>query len=123
MLTFVEPEIRNAPLPFFLKPITRAIAGRVDTMYLNKNFAAHLDFLEQQLNIAGGDFFCGSQLTGADIMMIFPLEAGQERAGITEAEYPLLYQYIRRIHEREAYKRAIKKVEDATGEKFNMVFK
>jgi glutathione S-transferase len=120
MLSNPSVEIRNAPIPFFLKWITRLIAGRVDSMYLIKNFELHMNFLEDQLKTSGGEFFCGSQLTGADVMMIFPLEAGEKRAGITEAKYPLIYKYIRRIHEREAYQRAIKKIEDATGEKFTM---
>jgi glutathione S-transferase len=120
IVALLVEQIRNAPVPFFLKPITRGIAGKIDSGYLNKNFTSHMDFLEDQLKTSGGDFFCGSQLTGADVMMVFPLEAGEKRVGITEAKYPLLHKYIRRIHEREAYKKAIKKVEDATGEKFNM---
>ena len=107
-------------MPFFIKPITKQIAGRVDAMYLNKNFAMHLEFLEDQLKTSGGDWFCGTQMTGADILMAFPLEAGEKRAGITEAKYPHLWKYTRRVHEREAFKRAVQKVEEATGDKFSM---
>lgn len=116
-------EIRNASVPFFIKPITRSIADRVDNAYLNKNIKATFDFLEEQLATSpqNGDFFCGPYLTGADIMMIFPLEAGQKRAGVTPSKYPKLSAYIDRIHERDAYQRAIKKIEDSTGEKFEAV--
>ena len=107
-------------MPFFIKPITRSIADRVDNAYLNKNIKATFDFLEEQLATSpqNGDFFCGPNLTGADIMMIFPLEAGQKRAGVAPSQYPKISAYIDRIHERDAYQRAIKKIEEATGEKF-----
>lgn len=115
-------EIKKASVPFFIKPITRGIADRVDNAFLNENFKTQFDFLEQQLATSPqkGDFFCGPNLTGADIMMIFPLEAGSRRAGITPQKYPKLAAFVERIHAREAYQRAVKKVEEATGEKFDM---
>jgi len=113
-------DIRNASVPFFIRPITRSIADRVDNGFLNKNIKTTFDFLEEQLATSpqNGDFFCGPNLTGADIMMIFPLEAGQKRAGISAEKYPKLSAYIDRIHARDAYQRGIMKIEEATGEKF-----
>jgi glutathione S-transferase len=67
-----------------------------------------------------GQFLCGPKISGADIIMIFPLEAANGRAGLTKDTHPKLVEYIERLHEREAYKKAIKKVEDTTGEKFDM---
>jgi glutathione S-transferase len=108
-------------VPFFIKPITRGVADRVDNSFLNRNFAIHTAFLEEQLATSpgGGDWFCGQNLTGADIMMIFPLEAGQGRAGIKPEKFPKLSAWIKRVHDRPAYQSAIKKIEDATGEKFS----
>lgn len=110
-------------MPFFIKPITRGIADRVDKAFLNRNFKTQFDFLEQQLASSpqNGDFFCGPNLTGADIMMSFPLEAGSKRAGITPEKYPKLAAFVERIHARDAYQRATKKIEEVTGEKFDMV--
>jgi glutathione S-transferase len=109
-------------VPFFIKPITRGIVDRIENSFLNKNIKTTFDFLEEQLATSpqSGDFFCGPNLTGADIMMIFPVEAAQERAGITREKYPKLSAYIDHIHERDAYQRAIKKIEEMTGEKFNV---
>jgi glutathione S-transferase len=53
-------------------------------------------------------------------MMVFPLEAGGSRSGMTKEKYPKLIEYLEMLHEREAYKRAIKKVEDTTGEPFKV---
>ena len=54
-------------------------------------------------------------LSAADFMMAFPLEAAQQIAGVTEAKYPLLTDYLRRVQEREAYKRAIERIIKETG--------
>ena len=107
-------------MPFFIKPITRGIADRVDNMFLNKNMKAHFEFLEQQLATSpqNGDYFAGPNLTGADIMMIFPLEGAAERGPL--ASYPKLAAYVKRIRSRDAYVRTMKKMEEMTGERFSL---
>lgn len=107
-----ELEIRNSPVWFFIKPITTGIASSVEAAFLARNFKTHYDFLEGQLTTApdGGNFLCGKDLTAADIMMSFPLEAGQSRSGFTKDQYPKIWDYVDRLHEREAYKRAVAKI-------------
>lgn len=107
-------------MPFFIKPITRTIGTRVEDAFLNRNYKTHFDFLESQLASSGGDFFCGKAVSGADVMLIFPLEAAMGRAGLNKENHPKIAAWIDRIHERDAYKAAIKKAEEVTGEKFNM---
>jgi glutathione S-transferase len=41
--------------------------------------------------------------------MSFPLEAASSRAGLTEATRPHLHAWLKRIHERPAYQRALAK--------------
>jgi glutathione S-transferase len=115
-------EIKGPAVPFFIRPISKAIAGKVEEAFLAPNLKTHFEFLEGQMASSpeNGQFLCGRNLTGADIIMIFPLEAAHGRAGLTAEKYPKLSAYIGRLHEREAYKRAIKKVEETTGEKFDM---
>lgn len=115
--------IKNGPVPFFLKPVVNAIVGRTESFYLHPNFDTHLSFLESQISTApdNGEYLCGKKLTGADILMIYPLEAAQARAGLTKEKYPNLSAYIERIHERPAYQQAVQKVVDATGEPYSMV--
>lgn len=109
--------IQNAKVPFFIKPITSGIANKVTSSFLTPNFRTHYKFLESQLETApdGGEFLCGKVLTAADIMMSFPLEAGQSRSGMTQQEFPLLWAYVDRLHEREAYKRSVAKIEAVEG--------
>jgi glutathione S-transferase len=110
-------------VPFFIKPITRSIAARVDASYLTENIKTQFGFVEEQLTTSpqNGEFFAGPTFTGADAMMYFPLEASVTRVGITEEKYPKIHAYIKRIQARPAYDRAIKKIEEVTGEKFKAV--
>jgi glutathione S-transferase len=55
--------------------------------------------------IKGRDYFAGNDLTGADIMLLFVLEA----AGARLEPYPLLMAYRKRMQARPAYLRAIEK--------------
>jgi glutathione S-transferase len=51
------------------------------------------------------DFFVGNTLTGADIMLVFVVEAAGDRL----APYPGLVKYRDRMQSRPAYKRALDK--------------
>ncbi|ORY16477.1 glutathione transferase [Clohesyomyces aquaticus] len=119
ILTLVINNIRNAPVPFFLKPITRGIASKIDESFINKEIDTHMTFLEEYLAKSpnDGEFWVGSSLTGADIMMLFCLEGATQRAKLEE-KYPKLYAYVRRMQTREAYKRAADKATEANGEKY-----
>lgn len=111
-------DIAKAPVPFFIKPITKRVAGGVNDQFLTKSFETHFGFLEEQLKTApdNGEFFCGKELSGVDIMLIYPIEAALERGIAQPAKYPTLKKWVDKIVEREAYKRAIQKIIDATGE-------
>lgn len=106
-------EIRNAPVPFFIKPITRGIASRVDSMYLTQNLNTHFSFLEEQLKTSpnSGKYLCGSDLTAADILMSFPLEAASQ-GKIDAKAYPKLMEYIDMISKNEVNVRSVKKAEE-----------
>jgi glutathione S-transferase len=66
----------------------------------------HLDYLEAELSAA--PWFLGENFSAADIMLSFPLEAARSRAGLDESR-PRLMDFLRRIHARPAYKRALEK--------------
>ena len=65
-----------------------------------------LIWLETEL--ADRDYFAGDQLTAADVMMSFPLEACQSRAGL-DGRYPNLLAWLERIHARPQYQTALEK--------------
>ena len=65
----------------------------------------HLDYCDQELS--GRPFFAGEELTGADIMMSFPLEAAAKRAGLN-ASRRHVWAWLQRVHERPTYQRALR---------------
>ncbi|KAE9369269.1 glutathione S-transferase [Stipitochalara longipes BDJ] len=121
--------IKNAPVPFFIKPLTSRIAGMLESAYLNHNYDSHFSFLESEMsNVSAalpqeqsggspkeGPFVCGPKLTAVDFMMAFPLEAAQQIAGLNQEKYPLLTDYLKRVQSREAYQRAIERIIKETG--------
>jgi len=117
------PGIKESAVPFFIKPITRGVATKVEDLFLNKNFVTHWSFLESQLVTSpdGGEYLCGKELTAADIMMSYPLTSRKEK--IDRAQYPKLVAYIDKLEGSEAYEAAAKKIEEVTGEPLNMKFK
>lgn len=121
--------IKAAPVPFFIKPITKMIVGRVHSSFLQPNLDTHFAFLESQLasspsasspSTGPGDFLCGPTLTAADILMSFPLIAAFQRV-IQKDKYPLLAKYVERIQAMDGYQRAVKKVEEIDGKPYRAV--
>lgn len=109
-------------IPFFIKPITRAIVNKVESMFFMPNFKTHFGFLEEQLSTSGGDYLCGKKLTAADILMSFPLLACKSGGiDIGLKAYPKVLEYTTRLENTESYKRSIKVAEEKTGEKFTLL--
>ena len=65
----------------------------------------HLDWIEREL--AARPWFAGDELTAADIMMSFPLEASRSRAGL-DASRPATIAWLDKVHARPAYQAALK---------------
>jgi glutathione S-transferase len=72
---------------------------------MESEVANHLSYMENA--IAGRPFFVGDDLTGADIQLMFVLEAA-DASGLLK-DYPALAEYVSRMQARPAYKRAIEK--------------
>lgn len=106
LMKLVFDSINTAPMPFFVKPVARAIGKKVMDLLVWPNLKRQFDFMEAELGRS--TWFAGKALTGADIMMSFPLEAAAQRAGL-DASRPKLMAFIERIHQRAAYQRALKR--------------
>lgn len=92
--------------PFFVRPVARAIAKRVNDGFVQPNITRQLDFMEAELSRS--TWFAGSEFTAADIQMSFPIEAATARAGL-DGSRPRLMEFLNRIHAREAYRTALEK--------------
>lgn len=106
LLKLVFMTIMQAKMPFFAKPIARGISGRVLNTLVDPNLKRQLDFMEAELGKS--EWFAGSEFTAADIQMSFPLEAAAQRAGL-DASRPRLMAFLKKIHARPAYARALER--------------
>jgi glutathione S-transferase len=106
LLKLVFDQIEKATMPFFAKPIAKAIAGKAKAGFIMPNIQSHLDFMEGELGKSA--WFAGDVFTGADIQMSFPVEACVARGGL-DGSRPRLMSYLERIHARPAYQRALER--------------
>ena len=106
LLKLVFDKVESAPMPFFVKPIAKAISGKVKNTFINPQIALHLDYMETELGKSA--WFAGEEFSAADIQLSFPLEAAAARGGLN-ASRPRLMDFLRRIHARPAYQRAIER--------------
>lgn len=106
LMKLVFDKVESSPMPFFAKPIARAIAQKVKKSYINPQIVAHLSYMEGELK--RGKWFAGDEISGADIQLSFVLEAASTRGGLGE-KYPKLAAFVKRIHARPAYKRALER--------------
>lgn len=106
VMKLVFSRIVESPMPFFVKPIAKGIAAKVMSTLVTPNLTRQLDFMEAELGKS--EWFAGSEFSGADIQMSFPIEAAAQRAGLDESR-PKLSAFLKRIHDRPAYKRALER--------------
>jgi len=106
LMKLVFDKIVATPMPFFAKPIAKAIAKNVLQSFVMPNVNSQLDFMEAELGRS--EWFAGAEFTAADIQMSFPLEAAAQRAGLNGSR-PRLMAWLQKIHARPAYRRALER--------------
>ena len=106
LLKLVFDRVEKAKMPFFARPIAKGIADKARAAFILPSLKTHLDFMEGELGKS--EWFAGDAFTGADIQMSFPVEAAQQRAGL-DASRPKLVDFLKKIHSRPAYQRALER--------------
>ena len=91
--------------PGLMKGLVKSIAGRAQAGFVDPQLKAHVDYWEAELSKS--EWFAGAEMTGADIMMSFPLEAGAARGGA--GAKPHIKAFLQKIHARPAYQRALER--------------
>lgn len=84
-------------IPLMGKPAIKRIQPMIDV---------HLDYVESEL--AQRPWFAGSEMTAADVMMSFPIEAARSRAGL-DSSRPATIAWLDKVHSRPAYQAALAK--------------
>lgn len=93
-------------VPFLFRPVATLISKGVAGKLVDPQLADHTAYWDSEL--ARDGFFAGSELTGADIAMSFPVEAAMSRAD-GAGERPAIRHYLEAIRARPAYQRALTK--------------
>jgi glutathione S-transferase len=106
LLKLVFDRVETAPMPFFVRPVARTIAGRAKGSFIEPQIKLHLDFMEAELGKS--TWFAGNEFTAADVQVSFPLEAAEARGGL-DARWPRLTKFLERVHVRPAYRRALER--------------
>ncbi|MCE3272315.1 MAG: glutathione S-transferase [Ramlibacter sp.] len=101
-LKLLFERIEKAPVPFFVKPVTRRIAAQGRERYVLPQLRRHMDFVESELS--GREWFAGDAFTAADIQMSYPLEAARQRVGLEGR--PRIRAFLDRIQSRPAFQKA-----------------
>lgn len=101
----VVDRLGQKPVPFFLRPAGKLLGSGVNAKFIAPRIKQQLDFIESTL--AERPWLAGKDLSGADIQMSFPLEAAATRMDF--GRYKAISDYVARIHDREAYQRALER--------------
>ncbi|MEM8606774.1 MAG: glutathione S-transferase N-terminal domain-containing protein [Myxococcota bacterium] len=104
LVALLFAKLREAPMPFFVKPIAKGIADKMDSAYTVPALELHTGFVEKTLGER--PYFAGDTFSIADIQMIYCVEGALSRA---KGAWPNMKAWRDRITSRPAYERAEEK--------------
>jgi len=82
------------------------LMGKAAQKRIQPMIDVHLDHVERAL--AQRPWFAGDEMTAADVMMSFPIEAARSRAGLDDSR-PATIAWLAKVHARPAYQAALAK--------------
>jgi len=114
---------KGSHIPFYIRPVTTRVANQAIGVMVLPNLKRHFAMMEQLLATSpgGGKYICGDTLTGADIMLSYPLITGKNGAfdkigswekGSFKATFPKLHAYIQRLADEPGWKRSMAKSQE-----------
>lgn len=106
LVKLITSGVRAAPLPFFIKPIAKAIANKIDHNFTDGELTTHFGWIETALE--GKSYFAGDAFSAADIQMSYPIQASFARAEMLP-DRPNTRAWLERVESRPAFKRAVDK--------------
>ncbi|KAF6816363.1 putative glutathione s-transferase [Colletotrichum sojae] len=123
--------LKSNNVPFFIRPITSAVVGKIFSMVTRPDAERHLNLLDGFLKTAPGvdqkegGFLCGPELTAADILISFGITGAEEwgaydsmgswPGGSARAAYPVVFAYVDRLKAQPGYQRALEKAKEIEG--------
>ncbi len=104
LVQLIADRLKVAPVPFFLRPMVRGVAKKIEESYSGPELRRHLGFIERSLG--EHPYFCGEKFSAADIQMLYPALGGLRCGALS---MPNTKAWLGRIEARPAYKRAIER--------------
>ncbi len=104
LLKLVTHRLKQAKVPFFVKPVAKKIADKLAGDFVDPNLRRHIAFLGAHLG--KHRWFAGDELTAADIQMSYPVEALVARGADLDPP-PALAEFVQRCKDRPAFQRAL----------------
>ena len=103
LVKLITSGVRAAPVPFFIKPIAKAIANKIDGNFTDGELTAHFGWIEKALE--GKSYFAGDAFSAADIQMSYPIQASFARAEMLPNR-PNTKAWLDRVQARPAFQKA-----------------
>ena len=94
----------QSKVPFFIKPVAKAIFAGIEQAYLKDTIGSMFDFIEDTLSKS--KFLNGDQISAVDILMSFPLEVSVGGRADT-SKYPNIVRYVDTFKADPNYKKAL----------------
>ncbi|NRA67197.1 MAG: glutathione S-transferase [Pseudobacteriovorax sp.] len=105
VMKLVFEKTTQSPVPFFVRPITKAVAGQVFKSYIDPALEVFSEYLNSRL--AQSAWVAGEDFTLADIQLSYVVHALTEH--YAKHRFEKISAYYRRLKERPAFKEAIRK--------------
>lgn len=125
-------DLRGPQVPWLVRPISGAIANKINSVFIMPNVRKNLELLESYLATPpsaadGTGYLCGDHLTAADIMLSYPLFAVRERAAeftidgaSIQTKFPKTFEYLARLEKEPGYVQSVETIEKLEG-KFKLL--
>lgn len=91
-------------MPAILQKMFATDSSKID--YFNGQVSLHLDYVEKYLS--DRKWFCGDELTGADIMMSFPCQVAMFM--LPQEMYPNIARFVEQVESHPSYLKAVERV-------------
>ena len=106
LVKLITSTLRRAKVPFFIKPIAKGIAGKIDANYTDGELKTHFTWIEKALEQKL--YFVGDKFSAADIQMSYPIQASFVRANLLPGR-PNTKAWLERVQSRPAFMTALEK--------------
>ncbi len=105
LLKLVFDRLPKSDMPFFIRPIVKGLAKKVNSTYIDKQIGLHVNHINEFMSER--TWFAGQSFSGADVQMSYPLMAAAGRSDLSK--HSNITEFIARIRDRRAFRKAIER--------------